>query len=392
MQDLKGLKRVETMLRTDRLARMKELKKEGRTVMGYMCCFVPLEMLTALDIAPFRLIGDCEEVTTEADKYLETIMCSFLRSAFDLAMKKTFDFADGVIFTHSCDSVVKTWEYWRYFAPNQFEWYINVPHIVKASSERFFTKELLRLQKALEAYTHKEMTNESLRKAIRLHNRNRQLMRNLNEFRKENPPRVSGAEMRKTLLACMSLPVEEANSLLEEVIAEVKARVPLAPPDRHRILLYGPEMDNDFVDLVEECGASVVIDDVCIGTRYYAKDVDWGIEPLDALNRRYLEQMVCPRVYRRPDENKLAPGETYERQDDLDLRLSYLRDYAEDWKADGAIMYLLRYCDSHEFDAPDVRDYLQEAKVPVLFLEGDYMVTKEQNKTRIQAFLEMLDA
>lgn len=392
MEKQKGLATVETMLSGDRLSRAKELHNEGKKVMGYMCCFVPVEMLTALDIVPFRILGDCNEVTTEADKYLENIMCSFIRSSFDLAMKDAFSFADGIIFTHSCDAIVKTWEYWRYFKPNAFEWYINVPHAIKPSSDTFYAKQLDRFQKALEEYTGQKLTNEKLRRAIRLHNRNRQYLRQLNELRKENPPRITGAEMRKTLIACLSLPVDEANTLLEEILEEVKNRIPTVPASNHRIMIYGPEMDNDFVDLVEECGASVVIDDVCIGTRYYSKDVDWGIEPMDGIRRRYLEQIVCPRVYRRPAEDNVPAGQTYDRQDDLDLRLSYIRDYAEDWKADGAIMYLLRYCDSHEFDAPDVRDYLQDADFPVLLLEGDYAITKEQYKTRIQAFLEMLDA
>ena len=50
----KGLVRVQEMLATDRFARAKELRQEGKHVFGYVCCFVPLEMLTALDIVPVR--------------------------------------------------------------------------------------------------------------------------------------------------------------------------------------------------------------------------------------------------------------------------------------------------------------------------------------------------
>jgi benzoyl-CoA reductase/2-hydroxyglutaryl-CoA dehydratase subunit BcrC/BadD/HgdB len=55
-------------------------------------------------------------------------------------------------------------------------------------------------------------------------------------------------------------------------------------------------------------------------------------------------------------------------------------------------LYIIRYCDSFEFDAPEVRDYLQEAGIPVLHLEDDYSLTSIQGfKTRIQAFLEMME-
>ena len=54
-------------------------------------------------------------------------------------------------------------------------------------------------------------------------------------------------------------------------------------------------------------------------------------------------------------------------------------------------MYIMRYCDTHELDAPDVRDYIQEMGVPVLHLEDDYSLTSIGGlRTRIEAFLEMI--
>ena len=75
----------------------------------------------------------------------------------------------------------------------------------------------------------------------------------------------------------------------------------------------------------------------------------------------------------------------------MELRLGHIAKYAEEWKADGCIFYVIRYCDSHGFDIPDARDLLKSRGIPVLVLEGDYTLMKEQLKTRIQAFLEMLD-
>ena len=75
----------------------------------------------------------------------------------------------------------------------------------------------------------------------------------------------------------------------------------------------------------------------------------------------------------------------------MKLRLGHMEKYSREWKADGAIFYVIRFCDSHGFDIPDARDALKRHNIPVLVLEGDYALTKEQLKTRIQAFLEMLD-
>jgi len=242
----------------------------------------------------------------------------------------------------------------------------------------------------MEALTGKELTDEALRDAIRRHNYQRALMRRVYDFRKENGPRITGTEVKNLLSAVMSLPVDEGNQLLEEVIAELEAR-PARTPKGPRVLVYGPAMDNDFIDLAEECGAEVVVDDACLGTRFFVDDVDVELEPYTALSRRYLGESKCPRTYRRPAEENLAPGQTYSYEEDIELRLGHLTRYAKEWNADGAIFYVIRFCDSHGFDIPDARDSLKKNGIPVLVLEGDYGLVKEQLKTRIQAFLEMLD-
>lgn len=391
MDATKGLAKVKAMVAGDRFARAKELREQGKHVFGYICCFAPVEMMTALDIVPVRLLGDPNEPQTEADKHVENIMCSFIRSVFDIDMKGRFSFLDGLVVPHSCDSVCMTWGLWPYFNNSRaFKYFLNVPHTASSTGEQMMASALADYKKKLEEFTGKELTDEAIKAAIKVHNRQRQLIRSLYEYRKESAPRVTGTEVKEVLLAVMSLPVDEGNALLEEVLADVDAR-PARKPNGPRILVYGPAMDNDFIDLAEECGAEVVVDDACLGTRFFMADVDETIDPYLALNRRYLGESLCPRTYRRPDESKLAPGQTYDYDEDIEMRLGHLAKYAKEWKADGAIFYVIRFCDSHGFDIPDARDSLKKNGVPVLVLEGDYTLVKEQLKTRIQAFLEMLD-
>lgn len=90
----------------------------------------------------------------------------------------------------------------------------------------------------------------------------------------------------------------------------------------------------------------------------------------------------CPRTY-------IPQAET--RQEDLENRFGYLRSFITEFKVNGAIFYIIRYCDTYELDAPDVRDYLKEQGIPVLVLEDEYnLATIGQLRTRIQAFLEMI--
>jgi bzd-type benzoyl-CoA reductase N subunit len=391
MDNANGLGRVKAMTDDNRFDRAKELRAQGRHVFGYVCCFVPLEMLTALDIVPIRLLGDPNEPQTEADKHLENIMCSFIRSVFDIDIKGRFSFLDGLVVPHSCDSVCMTWGLWPYYNDSRaFKYFLNVPHVVNEVGEELMAGSLIDFKKKLEEFTGKELCDSNLRKAIVLHNRQRALLRTLYEYRKEDCPRVSGTEVKQVLIAVMSLPVTEGNTLLEEVLSDIKAR-PVAKAKYPRIMVYGPAMDNDFIDLVEECGAEVVIDDACLGTRFFMADVKEKTEPYLALNHRYLAESKCPRTYRRPGEGTLSPGQTYDYDEDIELRLGHISDYAKKWNAAGAILYVIRFCDSHGFDIPDVSDSLKKNGFPVLVLEGDYTLMKAQLKTRIQAFLEILD-
>ncbi len=391
MSETKGLARVNEMLSTDRFARAKELRAAGKHVFGYVCCFAPLEMLTALDIVPVRLLGDPNEPQTEADKHVETIMCSFIRSVFDIDLKGCFSFLDGLVVPHSCDSVCMTWGIWPYYNDSRvFQYFLNVPHSATETGEELMGHALQDFKKKLEQFTGKALTEEALRSAIVRHNRQRALLRELYDLRKDPVPPITGTEVKQVLIAVMSLPVDEGNALLEEVLAEVRTRAS-QKAGGPRILVYGPAMDNGFIDLVESCGAEVVIDDACLGTRFFSANVEEGIDPYLALNHRYLRDTKCPRTYRRPPEEELAPGQTYNYEEDVELRLGHIAKYAKEWKADGAIFYVIRFCDSHGFDIPDARDSLKRHGVPVLVLEGDYTLTKEQLKTRIQAFLEMLD-
>jgi benzoyl-CoA reductase/2-hydroxyglutaryl-CoA dehydratase subunit BcrC/BadD/HgdB len=60
--------------------RARELKNQGQKVIGYICSFVPLEIITAAGCVPFRVRGDIREPITKGDTLMETIVCPFIRS------------------------------------------------------------------------------------------------------------------------------------------------------------------------------------------------------------------------------------------------------------------------------------------------------------------------
>lgn len=380
MEESKGLARARAIYE-ERGRRARELKAQGKKIMGYFCCYPPQEMMTAAGWVPYRILGKADEPVTRADAYLETTLCSFVRSCFDLGMKGQLDFLDGLVGSHSCDNMEKVHDIFRYYLKPSFSFFVDVPHVVHPASYHFFKSQLVFFQQRIEGFNGSEISLRQLKEAIKLHNDNRALVRELYSLRQEDPPLIGGTEVLRTVVAALSLPVEESNELLVEVIGEVKRRQERPRGKKARILLWGGPLDNTaLVQLIEDCDAQVVMDDTCVGSRHYRADVETDKEPLEALAVRYLEKILCPRTHR---DNR----GTYRKG--LESRFGYLRDYIREFKVNGAILQHPRFCDIHAYDALAVSDYLQEAGLPVLYLEHDYAVAAlAPLQTRIQAFLE----
>ena len=364
--------------------RAKELKNEGKKIIGYICSFVPLEIITAAGCVPFRIRGDIQEPITKGDTLLETIVCPFVRSCFDLAVKGKYDFLEGIAIPHACDSMTRSYSTWTYSLDLPFSHFINIPSVVKESSFEFFNAELNTFRKALETFVGKEITDDDIAEAIHLYNENRDKAKELYEFRKSDPPMISGTELTKVLTVGSSLPISESNALFDEVLAELRQRKEPPVKKGPRILVDGACVDNvEFIKIVEDSGANVVVDTLCNGTRDNLPRTDSGDDPMSALADRYLDKVNCPRTYR---ENK---GQDL--QKDLESRFGDIGFYAREFKVDGAILYVYRYCDPFGFEVPARKAYFESMKLPLLYLEDEYSAgTIGQLKTRIQAFLEMI--
>ncbi len=383
-----GLKRARDIYQK-RDSRARELKAEGRTVVGYHDIYPVLEMLTALDVVPYRILGDMSEPITRADTYLPTVVCPFLRSCLDLGLKGKCDFLDGVVMAHTCEIAEKMAHIWRHYLRPAYAHFIDTPHTERETSQRHLKELLQDFKSTLESFIGQKFTEAKLREAIKTHNRQRALVRELYDLRKPDPPLISGVETLQVMVTLASLPVAEGNELLSQVINEVKQRRDGPPKQSARLLIWGSIIDNTaLIEVIEQAGASVVMDDTSLGSRAYFPDVELTDDPLDGLARRYLVALRSPRTFR---ETVLNESNRKDYMTDLQNRFGYLKDYAEAWNVNGVILLALRYCDSHGYEVPGLRSYLDSIGLPSIYLEHDYSQSAlAQLRTRVQAFLEII--
>lgn len=378
-----GLKSVDKYYQ-DYGYRARELESQGKKIIGYLCAYTPLEIIAAAGFVPFRIKGNVSEPITLADTQMETIICPLVRSCFDMTLKGNYDFLDGLVIPHACDSICRTYDIWKYNLNLPYCHLINLPHSTDGSSLDFFKAVLNTFKKSLGRFAGNKISDQNLALAIEAYNQNRAILRELYELRKLDPPLISGTEMTKVLVAMMGIPVDEGYEMLSNVISEIKQRASVPTKKSARIMVVGAQVDDmALINLIEGSGASVVGDDLCPGAREYLPVVDITDDPIDGIAERYLRKIKCGRTYREAKES-------YEEY--LQDRFGHIGRAIKDFGVDGIMLYFYKCCDPFGFEVPAMKSYIESQGTPVLYLEDEYsMSTIARLRTRIQAFLEMIN-
>jgi len=350
----------------------KRWKKQGKPVVGLTCTYTPEEIVYAANALPIRILGSLER-TTLVDAYLPQNVCSFCRSCFDQALKGKYDYLDGYIVSNTCDNCGMMYDMWKYHVKVPYFYFINTPHTRSEKAHGFFYEEVNRLKESLENNFKINISKESLKKAIDIYNENRVLLKKVYELRKKNPPLISGVEALEVVLSSMVTSKEEHNKLLKQLLSQIENRAD-TPKSGTRLLVSGSVMDNtEMMKIIEDTGANVVADDLCTGSRYFWNLVNPTADPLHAIANRYLNKIPCPFTVHSED------------------RFKHTLEMAKNYDVEGAIIFVLKFCDTHLFDAPLLMEELKAQELPVLYLEWEHAMSGiAQMKTRIEAFIEMV--
>jgi benzoyl-CoA reductase subunit C len=350
----------------------KRWKAKGKRVIGWSCTYTPEELIYAANALPVMVFGDVES-TKLADIYLPVNTCSFARTCFNAALKGDYNYLDGFAASGSCDNRDKTFDMWRYHVKIPYMHFINTPHTRSEKAHEFFCDEVIRFKASLEKAFEDAISDAALKNAIQVYNANRRLLKEVYDLRRKNPPLISGVEALEIVLSSMVTRREEHNKLLSYLLAEVSNRSD-RPEGGVRLLVSGSVMDNsELLKIVESVGGSVVADDWCMGSRYFWDLVDAGGDPLRAIARRYLDKI--------PSSFMLNQKE----------RFAHAIDMVKRFDVEAASVFVLKFCDTHIFDAPQFMEELKTMGLPVLYLEWEHSLSGlAQLKTRIEAFIEMV--
>ncbi len=348
-------------------------ERTGGRVLGYFCTYVPEEIVYAAGILPVRIMGS-HEPQDVTEPYLYGGFCPFCRDCLAQGLLGRYEYVEGVAIARSCVHIYQTFDSWQRHLPVSYSHYLSMPsRVTIPSAPGYLRAELVQFQRSLEEWTGAPIPDESLDRAIDIYNTNRRLMREIYELRRGDSPPISGTQAMEMVLSGMFMDKEEHNGLLQELLAQ------LPGPGGNgsvgtRIMVLGSENDDtEVIRLIESLGGRVVIDDHCSGSRYFWGEVVPGEDRLAALAARYLEKPPCPQK------------DLVERH-----RLEHILRLAQEYRVEAAVLIHEKFCDPHEFDNPAIESMFRERGIPCLTLELDTTVPAGQFRTRLEAFLEML--
>ena len=359
-----------------------ELKEQGVPLVGTYCTFMPQEIAMAAGAAVVSLCSTSDETIEEAEKTLPRNLCPLIKSSYGFGKTDKcpyFYFSDIVVGETTCDGKKKMYEYMAEFKPVHV---MQLPNNSEsAESVALWRSEIIRFQKRLEAQFGCEITEQGIRDAIDLRNRERRALTEFYRLGQLNPPAMTGREILSVVYGATfkfdkRALIGELETLTAKVRAEYAAGKRLDP--RPRILITGCPIGGaaeKVVRIIEENGGWVVGYENCTGAKATEQCVyeNPQADVYDALTEKYLA-IGC---------SCISPNTQ---------RLNMLSEMVQDYQVDGVIDVILQACHTYAVESLLINRHIREKHdIPYMAIETDYSTSDTgQLATRIAAFIEML--
>lgn len=360
---------------------MKQIKDQGKGVVGQFCTYTPLEIFMAADLVSVSLCSTSDETIPEAEKVLPSNLCPLIKSSYGFAITDKCPymyFADLIVGETTCDGKIKMYELLGQIKNVHV---LELPHRQNTpEAKALWRAELVRLKERVEKDFNVEITDEKLKQAIYKRNVERRLLKELYELSTMTPPPISGLRQLQVLFGSQfKFTWEEKVTEIQNAIDTIRSAYdsgerPISK-DAPRILITGCPMGGvteKVVKVIEDAGAVVVAYENCSGAKQMDRQCKEDGDPLTNIADHYL-QIGC--AVMTPDPN----------------RFELLDRLCKQFKVDGVVEMTLQACHPYAVEAHTVKTHLKEKNIPYLQLETDYSTSDiGQLSTRAGAFVEML--
>jgi benzoyl-CoA reductase subunit C len=356
---------------------VKDWQATGRKVIGWFNPYIPEEIIHAAGMLPFEVTGNNEPVQMQgAEAHIHSNSCSKIRTCWQLQLDGKYNFLDGLVSSQMCDQDMRLFEVWSYYKKLPYMDGIYAPRKRDEVAVKLYQTDLEGFRSRLSQYLICRIPDEHIANSIKVYNRGRELMKQLYELRKRDRPPVTGAEALEVSKAAARLPREQFNELMEQLLDEI-GRTGREIKKAMRLMLIGSDLHNtNQIANLETLDVVVVVDEMDIGIRRAWGQVDTQLPPMEALARYY----VLGRPVDKHNWNS-------------DGRLEFIGEMAEQYKVDGIVSEIVRFCTYNGWDKFDLKKQMEKRGIPILEIDLEYgHPAGAQVKIRAEAFMEMLES
>ena len=154
---------------------LQKAKENGKKVVGFLYQETPLEIITAAGAVPYFIRGTGSDGTEYADAFFRNLACNYVRHTYNQILNDKLDFLDGAVFYNSCDHARRIYDNWMTVPGNPVYHFIYIPKKRGDLAKAFYREEIEKYIKATEEKFGVKITDEDLRKAIKLRSEERRV-------------------------------------------------------------------------------------------------------------------------------------------------------------------------------------------------------------------------
>ena len=351
-------------------------KEKGFPVVGCYSALVPEELMWACGAFPVQLLTESGAYGSALSQ-MPSYVCDCSKSIVSQLLEGAYDYLDGMIVSHVCETIRGIAGIWSIRRPDKFVHVFTPPASNDIGARTYLQAEFRSLAEKLGRLGGNPLSMKKLQEAIKNYESDRTLIRKLYQIRAEKPWAIPPEQVLGAVLSAGFVPRHLHVVMLEKWMKKIPETYPGRGP---AIILSGLVFENQvspgnaFFAILRKYNAQVVWDDLAWGMRYNLRDENKysNRDPMNVLVERFL-----------------GPHRTPIRGS-AEIRSAKLIEVVHQYGGKGVIFLTPKYCDPLLFDLPAIIRKLNERKIPSLSVEISGASPQGQLKTRLEAFLEML--
>ncbi len=352
----------------------KSMGETGKEAIGCFPIYTPEEIVYAAGYLPIGMWGGKTEIRL-ADKYLQGFCCSIMRGNMEYGLKGTYNFLKAVILPTFCDTLKCICENWKVGVPQ-------IPIIpvvypqnrLLESGYQYLIAEFKRVKDEIEKILGAKVSDTDLEKAFNVYEEYRATMRAFVKIAKDYPNTINAKTRHLIIKAGFFMDKKQYTEVVRQ-ITDGLARMPAEKNDGFKVVATGLIGEPvALLDIFAENNIAIAADDFAQESRQFRVPARTEGNPYEKMANRIVDQRGDTFLY---EEQK--------------TRGQMLINMVKESNAKAIVVFMMKFCDPEEFDYPILKEEIESAGIPLLYLEIDQQMDSfEQVRTRVQSFAEML--